>query len=471
MNKKCQVFTPEDYVRELLDSVGYIHNLYGKKILENSCGDGNILVAVVQRYIDDCLANGLPRNKIEKGLEKDIYGIEIDKEQYEKCIDNLNNILEKNKVGKVNWNIINTDYLKWNTIVQFQYIIGNPPYITYSELKDEEQKFVKDNFTTCVRGKFDYCYAFIEKSIKSLAINGKMSYLIPSSIYKTVFGYKLREFMSPYIVSIKDYTQIKIFNKALVKSSIMVLDKQRQQEVLHYRDMSLGTEVNIPIDQLGAKWFFTEENEERQHRFGEYFKVSHAVATLLNKAFILADGTYTELQNGYACHDHIIESAVVRNTETPRTKRYNKHEKIIFPYRYNENGIVHFENDEFERLYPEATAYLNEFREDLKKRKSDDGARWYEYGRSQALNNLNRQKLLISTVITNEIDVYELDQECIPYAGMYIIEREDNNEYTLTDALRILREERFKKYVFEVGIPISGKSVRITSKDIENYKF
>lgn len=31
MNKKCQVFTPENYVRELLDSVGYIHNLYGKK--------------------------------------------------------------------------------------------------------------------------------------------------------------------------------------------------------------------------------------------------------------------------------------------------------------------------------------------------------------------------------------------------------------------------------------------------------
>lgn len=59
MNKKCQVFTPENYVRELLDSVGYTHNLYGKKILENSCGDGNILVAVVQRYIDDCKENGL----------------------------------------------------------------------------------------------------------------------------------------------------------------------------------------------------------------------------------------------------------------------------------------------------------------------------------------------------------------------------------------------------------------------------
>ena len=39
MNKKCQVFTPENYVRELLDSVGYTHNLYGGCATENLCGD------------------------------------------------------------------------------------------------------------------------------------------------------------------------------------------------------------------------------------------------------------------------------------------------------------------------------------------------------------------------------------------------------------------------------------------------
>lgn len=78
---------------------------------------------------------------------------------------------------------------------------------------------------------------------------------------------------------------------------------------------------------------------------------------------------------------------------------------------------------------------------------------------------------MLSTVVTNDVDVYELEQECIPYAGMYIVEKEDNNEYELTDAMRILRSGEFKEYVFKVGIPISGKSVRITSKDVENYLF
>lgn len=471
MNKKCQVFTPEDYVKELLDSVGYTYDLYGKRILENSCGDGNILVAVVQRYIDDCRANGMSRTKIRNGLAKDIYGIEIDEEQYKKCIDNLDEVLKRNDIGKVDWKVINADYLKWDTTIKFQYIIGNPPYITYSELKEEEQRFVKSNFITCIKGKFDYCYAFIEKSIKSLTVDGKMSYLIPSSIYKTVFGYNLRVFMSPYITKIKDYTQNKIFDKALVKSSIMVLDKQRQHEILYYQDMSMGTEIEIPIDQLEEKWFFAEDNEVGQHRFGDYFKVSHVVATLLNKAYVLPDGTYTEVDDGYVCGNHIIERAVVRSTETPRTLRYEKHEKIIFPYTYDENGLVRFAAGEFEQLYPGAVAYLSKYRDDLDKRQSDNSAKWYEYGRSQALSGLNRPKLLISTVVTNDVDVYELEQECIPYAGMYIVEKEDNNEYTLMDAIGILKSDEFKEYVFKIGIPISGKSVRITSKDVENYMF
>lgn len=209
MNKKCQVFTPENYVRELLDSVGYREHLYGKRILENSCGDGNILVAVVQRYIDDCVAKGLSRTRIKNGLERDIYGVEIDPEQYEKCIINLNKVLQKNNINSVEWKIFNEDYLRWDFALQFQFIVGNPPYITYSELGKDEQRYVKEKFETCVKGKFDYCYAFIEKSIKSLAHDGKMAYLIPSSIFKTVFGKKLRDYIKSYLKEIRDYTQDK----------------------------------------------------------------------------------------------------------------------------------------------------------------------------------------------------------------------------------------------------------------------
>ena len=84
MNVKCQVFTPPNYVEKLLDGVGYDKNLIGKRILENSCGDGNILVEVVQRYIADCKNNGLSKAMIKDGLAQDIVGIEIDAKHHRK---------------------------------------------------------------------------------------------------------------------------------------------------------------------------------------------------------------------------------------------------------------------------------------------------------------------------------------------------------------------------------------------------
>lgn len=471
MNKKCQVFTPENYVRELLDSVGYTKQLYGKKVLENSCGDGNILVAVVQRYIDDCVANKFSRIKIKNGLERDIYGVEIDSEQHRKCIENLNAVLQQNEIKDVDWKIFNGDYLRWNEKLQFDFIVGNPPYITYSELKKEEQLYVKKTFKTCEKGKFDYCYAFIEKSIKSLSQNGKMAYLIPSSIFKTVFGSKLRDLMKAYILEIKDYTQERMFDSALVKSAIMILDMQRKGKILYYRDMTLNIDRRIPIKFLADKWFFTNNIRDGLHRFGDYFKVSHVVATLLNKAYVFSGEECEKTENGYLCKGHNIEGEVVRETATPRSLRYNKDEKIIFPYSYNREGLVKFKEDEFERLYPEATEYLNDFREGLDERKSDKNAKWYEYGRSQALSGLNREKLLISTVITEEVAVYKLTKECIPYAGMYIVKSQNNTEYDLEDAVKILRSREFKQYVLDVGIHISGSSLRITSKDVEDYRF
>ena len=233
----------------------------------------------------------------------------------------------------------------------------------------------------------------------------------------------------------------------------------------------MENEIEIPISRLEKKWFFADENGAGQHRFGDYFKVSHVVSTMLNKAYVLQDGTYTEVENGYVCGNHIVEKAVVRSTETPRTLRYGKHEKIIFPYAYDENRLVRFADGEFERLYPEAAAYLNEFRDELDKRQSNNGAKWYEYGRSQALNDLNNTKLLLSTVVTNDVDVCELEQECIPYAGMYIVPKADNKTYKLEDAKEILESDEFMKYVQDVGIHISGTSLRITSKDIEEFKF
>lgn len=471
MNEKCQVFTPNDYVEELLDSVGYTKDLYEKKILENSCGDGKILMVIVERYIHDCKVHGLTNAEICNGLSNNIYGIEIDPLQYSKCIQNLDSLANKNGIENVKWNVVNTDYLKWSCNETFHFVVGNPPYITYQELSEEEREFVRHNFEVCEKGKFDYCYAFIEKSVKCLGVDGKMSYLIPSSIFKTVFGEKLREFIKPYLQEIYDYTQGKMFDDVLVKSAIMILNKAKQCGTLLYCDMANKYEIRIPIVDLSKKWFFARNQAFGTRRFGDYFRISHVVATLLNQAFVIKEENYEELNDFYLCGGKMIEKEVVRDTATPRSLRYKKVDKIIFPYKYEGNNLIRYTEQQFKDLFPGAEAYLSDFREQLDNRKSDKCSLWFEYGRSQALAGLNTRKLLISTVITEKVAVYMLEQQCIPYAGMYIIPKPDNKTYQLEDAKNILESDAFMRYVETVGIHISGSSLRITSKDIENFMF
>lgn len=53
MIKLGQTPTPIEYVNTLLDYANYKSDIVGKKVLENSCGEGNILVEIVRRYILD----------------------------------------------------------------------------------------------------------------------------------------------------------------------------------------------------------------------------------------------------------------------------------------------------------------------------------------------------------------------------------------------------------------------------------
>lgn len=471
MNKKCQVFTPHLYAEKLLDSVGYKQNLYGKRVLENSCGDGNILAVVVQRYIDDCKKERMSLSQIRNGLQKDIYGVEIDSVLVKKCIKRIDDVARKNGVKLVSWNIVCKDYLKSSDAIKYDFIVGNPPYITYSEMEERNQMFLKSKFLSCKKGKYDYCYAFIEKGLNSLSSTGRMAYIVPSSIYKTVFGEKLREIMLPHVEAVIDYTQEKVFNSALVKSSIIVL-KQETSERFSYSDASNGTIKTILKCKIGKKWVFNNRIQtSKKKRFGDFFKVSHSVATLLNSVYVLRDVSLNDRGN-YIVDGYEIERELVRETATPRSFRTGTTELILFPYSYNDNHeLIRYTDKTFKELFPLGYFYLYAHKDVLAKRDIDKNAQWFEYGRSQALSNLDQEKYLISTVVSSKIQIYHLKRECIPYSGMYIIRKDNNTELSLARGAEILKSEAFKEYLLDVGIHINGNSVRITSKDIEDYLF
>ncbi len=459
---KCQKFTPDALVRTMLDLMDYNTDLMGKIILENSFGTGNILKAIVVRYIESAISAGFDKVEISKGLARDVYGVELDKELYDTCVADLNEILHSYSIPYVDWKLFNVNALTLNFDVSFDYVIGNPPYISYKEMDQDSRKDLKEKFESCSIGKFDYCYAFIELGIKCLKDTGKLVQLIPNNIFKNVYAKRLRELLKDHISVVFDYPCQKLFDKALTSVSILLYDKGNTSDFIHYENVTESIKKNISRQSLGDKWMFkcNEVNDQQMLRFGDAFHASITIATLYNKAFIVDEKSIIE---------EALEQDVLRDAVSPKTLRYNTKKKIIFPYAYNISGLQRYSKDEFEELFPNTVRHLKQYSKKLKERNSDENVAWFEYGRSQALAHLNQEKLLISTIITNSVEVYRINAETIPFSGIYITVKDHN--YSLDDAVGILKSNQFLKYVQSIGICINGKSLRVTCKDINNYKF
>ena len=110
------------------------------------------------------------------------------------------------------------------------------------------------------------------------------------------------------------------------------------------------------------------------------------------------------------------------------------------------------------------------FADKLAKRKADRSAQWFEYGRSQALNEMWKSKLILSMVVTKQAGVYYADEQTVPYAG-YFVTRKEGAGFTLEQAAKILQSESFYQYVKEVGTPTTETSYRISVRDIMDYRF
>ena len=463
--KNCMVFTPDAIVAKMLDIAGYTSSLYGKRILENSCGEGHILVEIVTRYIRDCRKNGYSDNQICFGLMRDIQGYEVDDDIYKTCLQNLNSVLSKHSLSEIKWNIQCKDALKEKLDSTYSFVIGNPPYIAYSALATDDREYIKKTFSVCKDGKPDYYYAFIEAAINCLDDNGRLVYLVPGNFFKTKYAEKLREYVRMVLHEIYDFKHQKVFDKELTSSVIIVCDKSIDTTKVKYYDIVNDEIIHVSKEDLIGKWIFypispSTETNEVCHRFGDLFSASGSVATLLNKAYLVEP---------YSKDYGHLEKGILRKAASPKSLANKQSKYIIFPYWYDAEGkLQKYSDDVFRGSFPHTVEHLEKHVHELQERNSDNSAKWFEYGRSQALAHINQRKLILSTLVTDKVKVYELDDVTVPYAGVYVTAKPGNN---LSDAKRILESEDFRSYANKVGVHVNGKSIRISIRDIIDYRF
>lgn len=465
MARNCIIPTPKRYVNKLLDSVGYKKNIIGKKILENSCGEGQILLEIVRRYLKDARNKGLSSYDIKCGLEKDILGVEVDPLLIQKCIVNLNSEVKKYNLPKINWNIQNVDYLT-TTFKDIFFIVSNPPYINYHDLSISEREYLSTTFKSCIKGRFDYYYAFVEKGLRELIDGGKFSFLIPFSFLKNKYSQELRLLVLQHLFKIYDLSNEMIFKNVQISTIIINGCKNRKITTFNYHKGNKQLLVNKDELQENQWTFFS--NKIKGKRIGDFFRVSNSIATLRNKVFIIKING----ENGSYCYgDNIkLEKGLLYDVVSNRLNSSVNDFKIIFPYQLQNNKYILIDETSLKEQYPNIYEYLLIHKKTLLTRNITKETLWYEYGRSQAIQSINKNKLIMPNVLNLNFKTYLCKKNTVPIAGYYAVIK-DNSILSLEILQKILSSKEFKEYIVNNGTPVSNKSYRLSTKLIEDFVF
>ena len=249
-----EVLTPIDIVTKMLN---IIDDEYFKdpklKWLDPGCGTGNFSIVLYNKLLENLTMIEEKRERSEHIIKNMIYMVELREEN----IDIL-----KNTFGK-NANIINKDYLNWETDIKFDIIIGNPPFNS-NGIKKVPTNITKTSKTAKIANITNNTsktiwFLFIQKSINLLKNNGILCQLIPSIwlkpdskiIYNFMLQYKIS-----YLNCFSNTESNKIFKgNAQTPTCYFLLEKKNNDGVIsifykkenEYINYLLTKNVPIPV--------------------------------------------------------------------------------------------------------------------------------------------------------------------------------------------------------------------------------
>jgi hypothetical protein len=180
------VFTPERWAEWLIRRFGVVDAwIRGSSVLDPTCGNGQFLVSIIAAALE----SGIPRRKLP--LER-LFGIEKEK----LLLDELRcRLTMKFGIEMPARNLIARDILAESPAPRTNILVGNPPWMNFSDLPDDYKRRIKPLFIKyglvgdarsllLGHARADLAALIIAKTIHSnLAVNGEAYFFVPLSLF------------------------------------------------------------------------------------------------------------------------------------------------------------------------------------------------------------------------------------------------------------------------------------------------
>lgn len=468
----CQVFTPNYIVELMLNQIDYTgDNIRFKTIFEPSFGDGAFLTAIVERIMNYSSLNKLSTAEIHNILDN-VYGVEIDEKYYNITLQKLNNIISAYGIEHTWKNIICGNTLHYIPPVKFDRTVANPPYQRVMHMDLSTRNEIEANYQFGV-GNTDLYVVFFEYCLNAMKPDGKLCFITPNSYFKNSSQALFRTYLSDnnLVDTIIDYCNVKVFDDIATYTAVVLLDFDRENKPTKYIMMKTESEEdyqsNVDLKSFGKKpWVFTSSSDakflnkisKRETKLKDLCDIQHGLATNADKVYVVNKDNVGN-----------FESGILRPVTKAST--LNADNQIIFPYEWDEENsryVVISEKDMMEK-YPKAYQYLSDNREVLDKRDMEKDCLWYQYARSQGIQNSNNKKFALKHILSCEdtsCEIKELDKRTLVYSGIYIVVKDEKN---YDKVKQILLSKEFHRYLFLVGKNMAGGYRNVSAKFVKEF--
>lgn len=407
-------FTP-DYIIDFI--INEVKPQPNDKNLDPSCGCGAFLIGLTD-YYKKTFGKSIKSIVKENIFGSDILTYNIHRTKLLLTIYALqhNEILEE-----TDFNLYNQDSLKADWYLTFDTVVGNPPYVKFQDLSDENREYLIKNWTTVEGGTFNLYFAFFELGYKLLKPTGRLGFITPNNYFTSLAGEAIRRFFQQKkcVSRIIDFTHKKVFD-AQTYTALTFLNKQENEAISFDRLKNGYTPQDfLPIangspnylkDLNVKKWRLLKTDEQKNIKtietigtqISKLFDICVGIATLKDDVFFI-DGTNEK--NGYFIKttdkgtfeiEKEITKPVYKISDFKSQEEAEQNtRRIICPYTIKGKTATPISEMEFKKRFPKCYEYFLSEKETLLAR--DKGKVKFEpffvWGRTQGLAKIGKKIL------------------------------------------------------------------------------
>lgn len=445
-------FTP-DYIIDFI--INEIQPSETDTNLDPSCGCGAFLVGLTDYY------KRTFNKPISKIIQENIFGSDI--LEYNilrtKLILTIYALQYGEYLKEHDFNLFHQDSLRADWKQRYDNIVGNPPYVKFQDLTDENRNYLVKNWTTVKGGTFNLYFAFFELGYKLLKPTGKLGYITPNSYFTSLAGEGLRRYFQQErcISRIIDFSHKKVFD-AQTYTAITFLNKKQNNAIIYDRikedyspELFLANANGSPnfMENLNVKkWRLLKTDEQQNIKtietigtpIGKLFDINVGIATLKDEVFFVDgrnkknDYYLKSTENGtFEIEKDVVKSVYKISDFKTQYEAEQNTRKIIFPYQIKKGVATPIAEKDFKNRFPKCYEYLLSEREILLAR--DKGKvkfePFYVWGRTQGLTKTGK-KILNPTFSQHPrfLLVEEEDAYFTNGYGFYFKEQETNGLFS-----------------------------------------